>query len=52
MVAAGFIEPGDRDGSPLYTVVLDGQMPPSSAELPPVPNRDLARIGGFIDLMR
>jgi mono/diheme cytochrome c family protein len=51
LVAAGFITPGDRDRSPLYTVVLDGDMPPPNAELPLVPNRDLARIGGFIDLM-
>lgn len=52
LVAAGFIRPGDRDRSPLYTLILDGEMPPSSADLPPVPNRDLARIGGYIDLMR
>ena len=52
MVAAGFITPGDRDRSPLYTLMLDGEMPPSSAELPEVPTRDLARIGGYIDLMR
>jgi hypothetical protein len=52
MVAAGFIMPGDRDRSPLYTVVLDGEMPPSDGESAPVSTRDLARIGGYIDLMR
>jgi cytochrome c5 len=52
MVAAGFIVPGNRDLSTLYTRVLDREMPPSSADVPGVPDRDLARIGGFIDLMR
>lgn len=52
MVAAGFIVPGDRDQSALYTLVLDREMPPSSADVPRVPARDLARIGGYIDLMR
>jgi hypothetical protein len=51
LVAAGFIVPGDRDRSALYTRILDGDMPPSSAAQPPVPNRELARLGGYIDLM-
>ncbi|MEY2932429.1 MAG: hypothetical protein RL033_3178 [Pseudomonadota bacterium] len=52
LVAAGFIVPGDRDRSPLYLRVLDGEMPPVSAALPTVSNRDLARLGGYIDLMQ
>jgi mono/diheme cytochrome c family protein len=51
LVAAGYIVPGDRDRSTLYTRILDGDMPPSNAAQPPVPNRELARLGGFIDLM-
>ena len=51
LVAAGLIVPGDRDESELYTSVLDGNMPPEGSGLPAVPNRDLARLGGFIDLL-
>lgn len=51
MVAVGYIVPGDRDRSPLYTVILDEMMPPPRAKQPPVPNFDLARLGGYIDLM-
>jgi cytochrome c553 len=51
LVAAGLIVPGDRDQSELYTSVLDGNMPPEGSGVPPVPNRDLARLGGFIDLL-
>jgi hypothetical protein len=52
MVAAGFIVPGDRDQSSLYTLVLDREMPPYGADVLKVPARDLARLGGYIDLMR
>jgi mono/diheme cytochrome c family protein len=52
LVAAGLIVPGDRDLSRLYTRVLDGEMPPAGSGAPPVSNRDLARLGGFIDLLR
>jgi mono/diheme cytochrome c family protein len=52
LVAAGFIVPGDRDRSPLYTRILDGDMPPANAASPIVSNRDLARLGGYIDLMQ
>ncbi len=52
LVAAGLIVPGDRDRSSLYTLVLDGLMPPSSAAVPEVSARDLARLGGYIDLLR
>lgn len=52
LVAAGFIVPGDRDRSSLYTRILDGDMPPASSALPIVSNRDLARLGGYIDLMQ
>jgi hypothetical protein len=51
LVTAGLIVPGDRDQSQLYTVVLDGDMPPRGAGVPPVSNRDLARLGGYIDLL-
>jgi mono/diheme cytochrome c family protein len=51
-VAAGFIVPGDRDLSALYTRILDGDMPPADATVPSVSNWDLARLGGYIDLMR
>lgn len=50
LVAAGLIVPGDRDQSPVYLSVLDSLMPPAGA--PPMSNRDLARLGGFIDMMR
>jgi mono/diheme cytochrome c family protein len=52
LVAAGFIVPGDRDRSPLYLRILDGDMPPADAGSPGVTNRDLARLGGYIDLMQ
>ena len=51
LVAAGLIVPGDRDRSRLYTRVLDGEMPPQDSDLPQVSNRDLARLGGYIDMM-
>jgi hypothetical protein len=51
LVGAGLIVPGDRDRSSLYTRILDGDMPPANADQPPVPNRDLARLGGYIDLL-
>jgi cytochrome c553 len=51
LVAAGLIVPGDRDLSQLYNLVLDGDMPPAGAGVPPVSRRDLARLGGFIDLL-
>jgi hypothetical protein len=50
LVAAGLVVPGDRDQSEVYLSVLDGIMPPQGA--PPMSNRDLARLGGFIDMMR
>ena len=51
LVAAGLIVPGDRDRSQLYTRVLDYEMPPQSSGMEPVSNHDLARLGGYIDLM-
>jgi mono/diheme cytochrome c family protein len=51
LVAAGLIVPGDRDQSQLYTLVLDGDMPPQGSDAPQVSNRDLARLGGYIDMM-
>jgi mono/diheme cytochrome c family protein len=51
LVAAGLIVPGDRDRSPVYTRIVGGAMPPRDAGLPPVSDRDLARLGGFIDLL-
>jgi len=51
LVAAGLIMPGDRDQSQLYTLVLDGDMPPEGSDAPEVSNYDLARIGGYIDMM-
>ena len=51
LTVAQVVVPGDRDRSRLYTRVLDGEMPPRGAGTPPVPNRDLARLGGFIDVM-
>jgi hypothetical protein len=51
LVAAGLIVPGDRDLSQLYNRVLDGDMPPAGAGVPAVSRRDLARLGGFIDLL-
>jgi hypothetical protein len=51
LVAAGLIVPGDRDQSQLYTQVLDGDMPPRSSDVPQVSNYDLARLGGYIDMM-
>jgi mono/diheme cytochrome c family protein len=50
LVAAGLIVPGDRDQSTVYLSVLDSVMPPAGS--PPMSNRDLARLGGFIDMMR
>jgi mono/diheme cytochrome c family protein len=52
LVAAGLIVPGDRDLSQLYTLVFDGDMPPRGAGLPSMPRRELARLGGFIDLLQ
>ncbi|MEY4550247.1 MAG: hypothetical protein RL685_6442 [Pseudomonadota bacterium] len=52
LVTAGFIVPGDRDRSSLYTRILDGDMPPATASSPAVSNRDLARLGGYIDMMQ
>jgi hypothetical protein len=52
LAAAGLIVPGDRDRSPIYTLAEAFDMPPRDSGLPPVSNRDLARLGGFIDLMR
>lgn len=51
LVAAGLIVPGDRDRSQLYLLVLENQMPPPSSNLPIVSNYDLARLGGYIDMM-
>jgi hypothetical protein len=51
LVTAGLIVPGDRDQSQVYTLVLDGDMPPRDAALPPVSRHDLARLGGYIDLL-
>lgn len=51
LVAAGLIVPGDRDRSQLYTLVLDGEMPPKGSAAPQVTNYDLARLGGYIDMM-
>jgi hypothetical protein len=52
LVAAGLIVPGDRDRSRVYTRILDGDMPPEGSGAPPMSNRELARLGGFIDLLR
>jgi mono/diheme cytochrome c family protein len=52
LVAAGLIVPGDRDRSQLYTLVLDGEMPPQGSDVPQVSNYDLARLGGYIDMMQ
>jgi len=52
LVAGGLIVPGDRDQSEVYTRVLDDEMPPANADLPHMANRDLARLGGFIDMLR
>jgi mono/diheme cytochrome c family protein len=52
LIAAGLIVPGDRDQSQVYTRIIDEEMPPPNADLPYVSNRDLARLGGFIDLLR
>lgn len=51
LVAAGLIVPGDRDQSLLYTLVLQGDMPPQDSDVPQVTNYDLARLGGYIDLL-
>jgi len=51
-VAAGLIVPGDRDQSQLYTLVLDGEMPPKGSTAAEVSNYDLARMGGYIDMMQ
>jgi mono/diheme cytochrome c family protein len=51
LVAAGLIVPGDRDRSRVYSLVLDSEMPPQGSDVPQVSNRDLARLGGYIDLM-
>ena len=51
LVAGGLIVPGDRDQSEVYTRILDQEMPPPNAALPYVTNRDLARLGGYIDLL-
>ena len=51
LVAGGLIVPGDRDRSEIYTRILDEEMPPPNANLPYVTNRDLARLGGYIDLL-
>lgn len=51
LVAAGLIVPGDRDRSPLYLQVLDGDMPPQDSDVPQVSNYDLARLGGYIDML-
>lgn len=52
LVAAGLIVPGDRDQSQLYTLVLDGEMPPKGSTPAEVSNYDLARMGGYIDMMQ
>ncbi|MEO8181560.1 MAG: c-type cytochrome domain-containing protein [Deltaproteobacteria bacterium] len=52
LVAAGLIVPGDRDQSRVYTRILDGEMPPEGSGARPMSNRELARLGGFIDLLR
>jgi len=51
LVAGGLIVPGDRDQSEVYTRILDEEMPPPNLNLPYVTNRDLARLGGYIDLL-
>jgi mono/diheme cytochrome c family protein len=51
LVAAGLIVPGDRDQSQLYLSVLENEMPPQGADVPMVSNYDLARLGGYIDMM-
>jgi mono/diheme cytochrome c family protein len=51
LVAAGLIVPGDRDRSPLYLRVLDDEMPPKDSDVAQVSNYDLARLGGYIDMM-
>ncbi|HKO91762.1 MAG TPA: c-type cytochrome domain-containing protein [Polyangiaceae bacterium] len=52
LVAGGLIVPGDRDQSEVYRRILDEEMPPPNAELPYMSNRELARLGGYIDLLR
>jgi mono/diheme cytochrome c family protein len=51
LVAAGLIVPGDRDRSRVYSLVLDSKMPPLESDVPQVSNYDLARLGGYIDMM-
>jgi mono/diheme cytochrome c family protein len=51
LVAAGLIVPGDRDQSQLYLRVLARNMPPQDSGVPTVSDYDMARLGGFIDLM-
>jgi mono/diheme cytochrome c family protein len=51
LIAGGLIVPGDRDRSPVYTRVLDAEMPPANTGVPLMSNRELALLGGFIDML-